>query len=355
MLSGLLNKKANLILIQLTAISLLLSGLIGLIVFKFYKYFTFIFKSLIGGVQTICGCQAPVSFTAHPYIITGLFILAIAILTAILSLIIKSVHIYSKTTRFVGKYTTRRHITSAKLAHIAQQINLTGKIIEIQTKDPMVFCYGFLNPRICISTAIVNSLSHDELSAVLLHEQHHLKVHEPIKLLLVKIISNSLFFIPGIKNLSSQYAIFSELAADETATNNFQNKAPLAHALNKILGQKENMAIQKGLAISFFSQIIEERVNKLVDNNYNPKIKFGFVKIFSSVVVLGILALTARFYSPSYNQFSTVNSPDGSCAPVQQLDTNENCTGWQCAKKIIVRPKPECNNSYIKIFNKKKT
>jgi len=298
--SGILNKKANLILGQLTIISLLLSGLIGLAVFKFYKYFAFIVKSIIGGAQTICGCQAAVSFTNHPYIITGLFVLAVGLLTAILSFTIKSTRIYIKTNRFIKKYTARNRSISKKLNHITQQINLTNKVTEIQTEEPMVFCYGFINPRICISSTIVNSLSCSELKAVLLHEQHHLKVYEPIKLLLVKIISNALFFIPGIKNLTKQYAVFSELAADETATNNFQNKVPLAQALDKILAQKENILIQKGLAISFFSQIIEERVNKLVDNNYIPNIKSNFIKILTSVFVVGLLFFTAKTLSPNF-------------------------------------------------------
>lgn len=300
MSSGILNKKANLILGQLTIISLLLSGLIGLVVFKFYKYFTFIIKSLLGNVQTICGCQASVSFTNHPYIITGLFILAVGLLTAILSFTIKSIRIYIKTSRFIKNYTTRHHSMSKKLNHIAQQINLSSKVIEIQTEEPVVFCYGFVNPRICISSVIVNSLSCNELKAVLLHEQHHLKVYEPIKLLLVKIISNALFFIPGIKSLTKQYAVFSELAADETATDNFKNKVPLAQALNKILAQKENMLIQKGLAISFFSQIIEERVNKLVDNNYAPNMKSSFIKILASIFVLGIIFFTAKTLPPNF-------------------------------------------------------
>ena len=322
---GVLNKKANLVLAQLTIISLVLSGLIGLVVFKFYKYFTFVIKSLWGGVQTVCGCQISVSFTNHPYIITGLFILAIGLLTAIFSFIIKSVLIYLKTSRFIKKYTTRKNAASEKLKHIAQQINLSGKVIEIQIAEPTVFCYGFINPRICISSAVVNLLSGNELKAVLLHEQHHLKVYEPIKLFLVKIISNALFFIPGIKNLAKQYVVFSELAADETATDNFKNKVSLAQALNKILAQKENMLIQKGLAISFFSQIIEERVNKLVDNNYSPKPKFGFIKLFSSVAVLGILTLSAKFLYPFYSHFLPADNENGDCLMAQQIKTDLPC------------------------------
>ncbi len=349
---GVLNKKANLVLVQLTAISLVLSGLIGLTVFKFYKYFTFIIKSLLGNIQTVCGCQVPVSFTGHPYIITGLFILAVGLLTAILSFTIKSVRIYLKTSRFIKKYTARRNVISQKLNQIAKQVNLSDKIIEIQTEEPMVFCYGFINPRICISSSVVNSLSSAELTAVLLHEQHHLKVYEPIKLFLIKIISNALFFIPGIKNLTKQYAVFSELAADETATDNFKNKAPLAQALNKILAQKENMLIQKGLAISFFSQIIEERVNKLVDNNYSPKLKFGFIKLFSSVAILGVITLSAKFLYPSYSYFLPANNYGANCALPQQIMPAKQRAGWQRAKESAAPAAPACDNNYLYYIKK---
>lgn len=320
---GVLNKKANLILTQLTLVSLLLSGMLGLVVFKFYKYFAFIIKSLLGNIQTVCGCQASASFTTHPYVITGLFILAVGLLAIILSFIIKSISIYYKTSRFIQKYTKHNHSLSTKLDQTAKEIGLSGKIIEIQTNEPMVFCYGFIKPRICISTTIVNSLSSQELKAVLLHEQHHAKVYEPIKLLLVKIISNTLFFMPGIKNLTKQYAVFSELAADETATDNFKNKVPLAQALDKILAQKENIMIQNGLAVSFFSQIIEERVNKLVDTTYVPKLNFGFVKMFSSLTILIAVILSAKSISPSYNQFLPTDNANSNCRMAQQIKINE--------------------------------
>lgn len=322
---GILNKKANLILIQLIAISLFLSGLFGLFILKFSRYFSFIIKSLLGNVQVVCGCQVPVSFSNHPYTITGIFILAIALLAAILLFIIKSIRIYYQTSRFIKKYTKYNQIMSARLSHIAAEINLNKKIIEIQTEEPMVFCYGFINPRICISSAIVKSLSYPELKAVLLHEQYHLKVSEPIKLFLIKIINNILFFLPGIKNLTKQYSVFSELAADEAATNNFQNKVPLAQALNKILTQKESKIIQKGLAISFFSEIIEERVNKLVDNNYIPKLKFSFIKLFSSLIVFGIVVFSAKLLYPSYDKFLPADNEDGNCAIAQQIKTDLPC------------------------------
>lgn len=316
-----LNKKANLVLAQLTTISLFLFGLIGLAMFKFYRYFTFIIKSLLGDFQTVCSCQAPVSFTNHPYVITGLFIMAVGLLTTILSFTIKSIRIYLKTNHFIKKYTVQKNVISQKLNQIAGHIGLSGKIMEIQTAEPTVFCYGFINPRICISSFVVNSLSPTELMAVLLHEQHHLKVYEPIKLLFIKIISNALFFIPGIKNLTKQYAVFSELAADETATDNFKNKVPLAQALNKILAQKENMMIQNGLAISFFSQIIEERVNRLVDNNYTPSIKSNFIKVLSSIFVVGAIFFTVQNLHTS---FLPAEQENGDCAISQQnkLPTN---------------------------------
>ncbi len=346
-----LNKKANLVLAQLITISLILSGLIGLAILKFYKYFAFIIKSLLGNIQTVCGCQAPVSFTNHPYIITGLFILAVSLLTAIFSVTIKSFRVYIKTCRFINKYTSRlrqgfngqarSRFISNKLVRVANEIKLSGKIIEIQTDEPMVFCYGFLNPRICISSNIINSLSYTELKAVLLHEQHHVKVYEPIKLLLTKIIGNALFFIPGIKNLTKQYAIFSELAADETATNNFKNKAPLAQALDKILAQKENEAIQKGLAISFFSQIIEERINKLVDNNYVPNIKFSFLKVITSIFIIGAAFFTAQNIHSAY---LPAEQTTGNCAIIQQNKVSSNLwTNTNLTNKSI--PTTLCSSS----------
>ncbi|HSR89650.1 MAG TPA: M56 family metallopeptidase [Candidatus Udaeobacter sp.] len=335
MRSGILNKKTNFIFIGLSAISLVLLTGLGWAGIKFYQYFNFILNSVLGKIQTTCSCQAPISFTNHPYAITAIFIAALGLTITISLFINKTFRIYLQTKRFIKKYTKHGSLNSEKLNRIIAEINLNNKVLEIETEEPMVFCYGFINPRICISSAIIKSLSYAELKAVLRHEQHHLKSSEPIKLFIIKIINNILFFIPGIKNLTKQYAIFSELSADEAATDNFKNKIPLARALNKILDQKENMLIQQGLAVSFFSQIIEERVNKLTDNNYIPELKFGFIKLFSSLATLVVLIFSAKFLHPAYNQIFPTENYTANCPFAQEIKTDTTCannnsqnTGW---------------------------
>ena len=79
--------------------------------------------------------------------------------------------------------------------------------------------------------------------------------------------------------------VFSELAADEWATDGFKNKASLASALCKALKWKKELFKKNELAISFFAdRVIEARVNKLADSNYRPKFKlFSHPELLESV------------------------------------------------------------------------
>ena len=113
-------------------------------------------------------------------------------------------------------------------------------------------------------------------------------MREPLKFFVAKALSKSLAFIPGLRALSKQYLTFSELAADERATDNFQNRVPLARALSKIICWQENAALYPNVAISFLGSITEERVNKLVDNSYAPKGNGALVKMVLAATTLAI-------------------------------------------------------------------
>ena len=100
-----------------------------------------------------------------------------------------------------------------KLQRVSKRLKIVGKITEIKNKLPIVFCFGLVSPRICISSGMIERLSIRELKSVLIHEQHHLLVHEPAKLFIIKIIAKILFSIgkpPFSKSIIRYYVSVSE-------------------------------------------------------------------------------------------------------------------------------------------------
>nr|WP_256469071.1 M56 family metallopeptidase [Conexibacter sp. DBS9H8] len=96
---------------------------------------------------------------------------------------------------------------------------------------PQAFCAGLLQPRIYISTGALERLNRDELRSVLAHETHHTCVRDPFRLLVTRALGDGLFFVPAMRRMNRDYAMVSELAADEAAVRAGGGPQPLASAM----------------------------------------------------------------------------------------------------------------------------
>lgn len=101
----------------------------------------------------------------------------------------------------------------------------------IDDPRPQAFCSGYLRPRAYVSTGTLEILNEAELSAVLVHEHHHARRRDPLRMLLVEVLGDALFFLPVLRHLRERYRLLAELAADEAAIGAAGEAAPLASAL----------------------------------------------------------------------------------------------------------------------------
>jgi BlaR1 peptidase M56 len=96
---------------------------------------------------------------------------------------------------------------------------------------PQAFCVGHLRPRIYVSSGACERLDAAELAAVLAHEAHHARRRDPLRLAIVRVLADAVFFLPVLRRLSQRYRALAELAADEAAVRACRDRAPLASAL----------------------------------------------------------------------------------------------------------------------------
>lgn len=120
-------------------------------------------------------------------------------------------------------------------AAIAGVVGVAEALDVVDTPHPFAFVYGWLHPRICVSTGLIGRLSDRELEAVLRHEQWHLVRRDPVRLLLVRMLSAAFLFVPGIRRLSRQYRLATEIAADRHAVNAMGSRRWLLSALMKLV------------------------------------------------------------------------------------------------------------------------
>jgi hypothetical protein len=158
-----------------------------------------------------------------------------------------------------------------KLAPILVELNLIQQVFVVQSAEPFAFCYGFFQPRICLSSGLVELLSPHQLEAVLLHEDHHRRKYHPLRILFIEALSNMLFFLPVVREWGEISKVRLELAADGYAISK-AGKPALAGALHRLLrGGGAPSPVMAGAAIAGLTTnavriaaLLEERTSPLL-------------------------------------------------------------------------------------------
>lgn len=109
-----------------------------------------------------------------------------------------------------------------------------SRLVLLNVTQPLTFCFGFLRPRICLSTGLIEILTQSQLHAALFHEEYHRKRFDPLRLLLVEAVATALFFLPVVREWRASFKIQLELDADQYAILK-TGKTALAGALHRLL------------------------------------------------------------------------------------------------------------------------
>lgn len=105
----------------------------------------------------------------------------------------------------------------------------------VRDARPIAFTYGFLRPRVIVSTALVDGLSSAELAAILHHERYHARARDPFWVALSRAVVGSLPFFPPGRTLAGRLLLAKELAADEYAVERCGGPDPLVGALVRLV------------------------------------------------------------------------------------------------------------------------
>jgi Zn-dependent protease with chaperone function len=154
-------------------------------------------------------------------------------------------------------------------------------VTAVNDHRPQAFCAGYLRPRIYLSSGALQLLSERQLGAVVAHEWHHLRRRDPMRILLARLLADSIFFMPVLRRLSERYGRLSELAADETAVRE-AGAGTLAAAL-LAFGEKGDPAVVVGIA--------RERVDHLLGRD--ARWELPILLLAGSIIATGsLIAIT---------------------------------------------------------------
>lgn len=183
---------------------------------------------------------------------------------------------------------------------IAARSGIRGPVEVLDLAEPLAFCHGLLRPRIYVTTALCSLLSEAELRAVLLHEEYHRRRREPLRLLLLSALVQTLRFWPALAPRLVEARTEMEVAADAHAILHSGSARALARALLKVLehATPSTALADASLALSSLSPT-EARIERLTRAQSEPYPPLSWRSIGGpGLALLGITAglfVLARF------------------------------------------------------------
>lgn len=215
----------------------------------------------------------------------GPFLLATTLLLPVGGLL-STAHRWYRTALFLsslGRRSTRP--LPNRLAAAAQAVGLAGRLDLIETPSPLAFVHGLLQPRVWVSTGLVDQLAPAELDAVLRHEWVHLARRDPLRTLLGQGLATTLCWLPLARDLAAHVPVACEVEADAAVTRQRPDgRIALARALGKLL--TATTAVGPRFAISGLTAT-ERRIDALLEG----KTRASFACSTSGVVLSAILLL----------------------------------------------------------------
>lgn len=100
----------------------------------------------------------------------------------------------------------------------AQAGGLDPARISVVTGLPSAaFTVGWWHPRVYIARETADSLTLEQLCAVVAHENAHLRRRDPLRLSLLRFVSCTLFWLPAFRRLAADISDEAEILADDAA------------------------------------------------------------------------------------------------------------------------------------------
>ena len=296
--------------INLTVLSIIILG-IGLGIKGYVSDTQFAYEAVTccGSICSQCFFTLRTFSTILPWGCVAILFIGIGMATR------KTILMLSWNYRFIRPITPLSSETHPKLKKFLPPMNLYGQLVLLEnTKLHCAFTLGLWKPKIYVSSGICSYLSGKELLAVILHETHHKKCKDPLKLFVVQILYALNFFLPINRSLINLYSAASEKAADDSAINFSGEPLDLASALVKLSKFKLMDTLSPSAAFSKEQNIVEDRISRLLKTHRPlpfPGKTHLYLSCIASLFIAAIICLS--LFSKSFNHTHTIECKTRTC------------------------------------------
>ncbi|CAM4466728.1 M56 family metallopeptidase [Paenibacillus tarimensis] len=165
-----------------------------------------------------------------------------------------------------------------------------GQLMVIGHAEPLAFTMRFWKPVIVLSNGLLDMLDRDELQAVVEHESYHRMKYDPLRIFLLQLIAQTIWFIPLTKWAYQNAKILSELQADSYAIRKTGSEWGIGSALLKLVRVHERAKSAGAVpVIIYFASAdgaINYRLQQLLEPQKRIPVKLPTVSLLLSFYTL---------------------------------------------------------------------
>lgn len=193
-------------------------------------------RHLLGMVSELCLTAGHVASELTSVVLAAVVVVSIG--AGIATLLATSIR-----TRSFLRSLVRTRISSERLERAAQQAGVGRRVQLVRDQRMLAFSHGLLSPRVVVSSAAIEALSDEQLTAVLAHEAHHVRRRDPARLVIAQTATRAFFWLPILADLRRSWEVSAEIAADANAVARMRCNKPLAGALLRFADDQPTTAI----------------------------------------------------------------------------------------------------------------
>ncbi len=165
------------------------------------------------------------------------------------------------------------------------------RLRTLATARAVACTVGLWRHHIVLSTGLLATLSAAEIQAVVSHEWGHVRRRDPLRLLLLRWCSQTLWFLPIVRAMARDSARAMEEAADDLAVGLTGQPLELAAVLVK-MAQAQVAPARSAIAAHAEDCVVTERVERLLAvASPRPRPPQAWAWVTSGLVALGLCGL----------------------------------------------------------------